>query len=82
MSTLSSLKFSVNYKERNFLYWDFMICKRRRITHKFNIKPQGLYVKFVSDLSAVLHRENPQKGNSRLIILTLNVSIGDNGNPR
>ena len=34
---------SWNYKEWNLIFWFLSMCKLRRITHKFNIKPSGLY---------------------------------------
>ena len=34
---------SWNYKKWNLIFWFLSMCKLRRITHKFNIKPFGLY---------------------------------------
>ena len=34
---------SWNYKEWNLIFWFLSISKLRRITHRFNIKPFGLY---------------------------------------
>ena len=34
---------SWNYKELNLIFWFLSMCKLRRITHKFNIKPFGFY---------------------------------------
>ena len=45
------------------------MCKLRRITHR--VKPEGLYVKFVSESPEFTHRLNPQNNNSFLIIPTL-----------
>ena len=73
---------SWNYKEWNLIFWFLSMCKLRRITHKFNIKPSGLYsicewfagvYTSIKTKKIKFHSYNKDAHNSVAYIIILNV---------